>query len=785
MGTTQNKSTQGECDACPAGKACAEEGITQSSEALNCDAGYYCLGNTTTTMPSGVNGDVCPKGAYCPSTSPNYVSCTAGQFNMFLGSRVSGDCEACIAGQYCSGTNVDKPTGYCKPGWFCPTSSSSEEESKSSPGYYTKLGQPKELECPKGTFALLEGKADACDPCTLGFYCPTMHLSVKIPCIEGSYCKLGSVNPVACPVGTYRLSTQAGVVGECLPCTNTADSSIGANCPTFGIQTPSPGCSQGFFCKWGAFSSAPMYTQNIANTKVFGPCPKGYFCPTDTISPQQCLAGTYSTSHLNYVGTQCTNCWQGYFCPSNAQPTYPHSPTHKCNPGFYCPKDQKLSTASPATHKCPLGHYCPLGTSKEIACAPGTWNNQLQQSTCPSCPISKFCALPGTTDANAITPPSCPFGYYCPTGTDYSTKFPCDVGSHNNDSTGGGSAGDCETCPAKEYCGEKGLVAGSGDCKAGFFCEAGSRYEMPMPIDNTGRMCTIGEYCLPKVSVPASCDQGYYCDKEQMVALDTSKKCLPGHWCDLRVAIGAPILYYNLAADTIIGDYCPTGQHCPQQSLPLGGIDCLKGTYQPSRGAQTINYCVNCPMGKFCPLDGQTTTPDDCPDGYFCIGTQFLGTDNECPIGYYCPTGTSFGGAINKIVCPAGYYRDAVQGTLCTPCPPGFYCPFNTATGCAAKLQCEKGYECPNTNMDAPIPCIPGKYQDAKEKQSCNTCDIKKFCDREAMEAPSACPLGYICPSGTLSVTDADLCPDGSFCSDGSETLCTGKYYIYIYIYRW
>ena len=56
------------------------------------------------------------------------------------GSETIDDCLNCTAGSYCNGTGLDKVTGDCQEGYYCP------------PGQSEKA--PQEFVCPQGNFVL-------------------------------------------------------------------------------------------------------------------------------------------------------------------------------------------------------------------------------------------------------------------------------------------------------------------------------------------------------------------------------------------------------------------------------------------------------------------------------------------------------------------------------------------------------------------------------------------------------------------------------------------------------
>jgi len=64
-----------------------------------CEGGYYCDGGSTTPTPSGVGGDKCLSGYYCPEGSGRLIDC--------------------VPGEYCAGDFLNATSGSCDPGYYC------------------------------------------------------------------------------------------------------------------------------------------------------------------------------------------------------------------------------------------------------------------------------------------------------------------------------------------------------------------------------------------------------------------------------------------------------------------------------------------------------------------------------------------------------------------------------------------------------------------------------------------------------------------------------------------
>ena len=108
--------------------------------------------------------------------------------------------------------------------------------------------------------------------------------------------------------------------------------------------------------------------------------------------------------------------------------------------------------------------------------------------------------------------------------------------------------GECKECPAGHYC---AMLEDSGatealECPAVFYCEHGtSQYGLtPCPVGTYGNARTAAEAdCMP-------CDEGFYCPRAGMAAVDPAFKCMDGYIC-------------NPGSESATGtDLCPVDKWC-------------------------------------------------------------------------------------------------------------------------------------------------------------------------------------------------------------------------------
>ena len=135
-------------------------------------------------------------------------------------------------------------------------------------------------------------------PCTAGWFCEgkaSTSTPTSIPeyprnglCPTGHYCIQGTRAPAPCPPGTFRNSTGARSVGDCLDC------SPGFYCEGYNNSYPTGPCAPGYYCPQGSRANVSKPTGFL--------CPVGHFCPGQTAEPMECDAGLL-TAYLRNEST--------------------------------------------------------------------------------------------------------------------------------------------------------------------------------------------------------------------------------------------------------------------------------------------------------------------------------------------------------------------------------------------------------------------------------------------------------------------------------------------------
>ena len=817
---------------CPAGT------YTNTSGSVVCDfceEGYFCIpirldGPTDNRFP-------CPAGYYCSEqTGTDWSPCPRGTYSNDVGLSRASQCLPCPAGMYCSEPGAIEPTGLCNAGFFCTSGivypeprgiANCSDEIFSSGygsddlfnfpaigdvcpvGHFCVEGSSTATPCPAGTYNDITQQS-SCFECLPGFFCLLGSVSyLDTPCPSGHYCPSGSLQPIACPRGTFNNLTHTSSISHCLlclpgmycrseqlseptgPCSEgyfciegasenmpslpygsicgpgefcpngshaPSPCSAGFACTTFGLSTPDVVCQAGFFCPEG--SAIPDDDENV--------CPPGYFCPEGSIRPLSCPVGTYSNQNSISDALSCTPCTEGYFCNSTALT----APTGSCQQGYYCPPGQSVPT--PPEYICPLGHYCLDQFPAPVRCESGQYQDEIGQASCKLCPHSFFCDnrfAPVVLFNDSLCPP----GYYCPNGTAFAFQYPCPPGTFSNVS-GLSSSLECTLCLPGQFCAESGLVEPNGPCYAGYVCDTGSNSPTPQYSP-----CPIGHYCPDGTYDPIPCPMGTFSPDILNRREEDCTLCSPGYYCTGEGAVNATNLpcsdgyiciggaFSPTPVDNITGYACPAGHFCTNTSFLEQ--QCPPGMYQPDVGQA---QCLLCPTGTIC-------------------STGALVIYERCPAGHYCPDM----GMINGIPCPVGTLSNITGSSDsgdCISCLEGMYCNSQGLTEpsgfCEAGYLCISGSSSPSPRDGVNMPCPPGFYceQGATYPEPCPTGTMSPYIDRTPIGADLSIILlqwfdnfssfdifDMLTPAeGLGSIDECMPCIGGFFCQLLNSTLPTG-----------
>lgn len=195
---------------------------------------------------------------------------------------------------------------------------------------------------------------------------------------------------------------------------------------------------------------------------------------------------------------------------------------------------------------------------------------------------------------------------------------------------------DCITCPAGYYCSFTVIPI---QCPIGAYCPVNSTEAIKCPAGTYGSSAG-----LKNISDCSSCPAGTYNSNVGQTMLMNCFPCNSGFYCPAGSPIPEP---------------CPANYYCPSFSEK---IVCPAGTYSDASYAISINTCLRCLKGHYCPGNG--LFPSACLPGSYSdkLGNTVCDT---CPEGYSCPYGSE-----KAIICPINT-ASPKGSAACTPCSPG------------------------------------------------------------------------------------------------------------------
>ena len=795
-----------------------------------CPAGFWC----SDVAKSLCTPDTDVASYYCPNGIRASTKCLDGLYNIHRGSSDVADCLICPAGKYCplNPTGAETKINECAAGRYCPAGSGDNKGQPCGVGYYCPASVASALDCPPGRYCEIGSLTDTditTRLCTAGYFCklgattPTpTDGTTGYQCPIGNYCPTGTLEPVACPPGSYRSTVGAAAVGDCTKCPDAkycqsrGMTAIGSNCPAgyycplgtaqsnkfpceAGYQCPASSfqqtlCPDGYYQPLPVQSSciacpARFYCKNLLQADAIAPkiCPTGKYC-SGTAQPVDCPIGTFSSATGLMAVGECEDCPPGKMCTTTGITST--AGMTSCAAGYYCTRKVSVNPPTDGTtgNTCPKGHYCGTGTISPVPCPPGTLNDNTGSSlstACTACPARYYCPYRGGystlykigIDSSFM----CAAGYLClsgsatPTPNDGIIGRKCVVGTYcvvgataeapcaaftYNPYDGQGS---CINCPAGRYCATTGLSA-FAQCPLGFYCLEG--------VDKTP--CPAGTY-NPNVNLDSAsecypCDPGQYCLGGTSAV---SGVCDAGYVCPRGAKQSTSAVQFSFATPSAEG-LCPPGYYCPAGSK--APTPCAVGTYQDQYGQTS---CKSCPAGRYCDVTGiSDPSANLCAAGFFCQGGATTKTPksvaeggNQCTAGFYCPAGTTV-----ELLCADGTYEPRPGSSACQTCPAGYYCK----NGQVVPVACPVYSYCPSGSPQETV-CPDGTYSNVGGLQrvdQCRPCKAGQYCTGGMLKGQ--CSAGYYCDTGASSINQVSkLCPAGFFCLQGCTvpSICpTGKF---------
>ena len=765
-GTNQVCNGTGTCVSCTAGQACTTNPSVCRNGVTSCVTGAStCVDGTpkpnTATCPGG---PMCDGNGFCgvcmadQSCTGNPTACKQGKTmcngsattcvdgaNSAAGSSCgvgmvcngSGACNACSAGQPCTGN-----PNACKNGvTSCATGTQTCVDGNNKVGGTS---------C--GTNMVCDGNG-TCATCTPNANCST--------------------NPTACKTGIVNCSTGAPV------------------CQDFGNRSAGTACGTNQVCDGNGTCSACTAGQVCTGNP--NPCYSGVTscmsgAPTCVDGAVKAAGTGCGVNQVCNANGQCTLCTAGQSCATNPSSACKNGVT-SCSTGVQTCVDD---TNKAAGTSCGTNMVCNSSGSC-VSCTAGagcSGNPSACKNGVISCSTGAPVCVDGTSNVMAGVScgsnqvcdgmgfcGSCTDGQSCSgnPGVCYNGVASCSTGSSmcvNGSAKAAGTScganmvcngsGGCVSCTAGTSCtgnpnicinGTTSCATGAMTCSDGSAKAPGVSCGTNMVCNGAGSCvaCTAGQSCSGN---PTTCKTGMTtCSTGAMTCIDggntaagtncgTNMVCNGAGMCVSCTAGGACTTNPSICKNGTTS--CSTGtQTCVDGGNKSAGTSC--GTNMVCNGS---GACVSCTAGQSC-----TGNPSICKNGVYSCMTGTM----TCADGGNKPGGTSCG---TNLVCDG-------NGN-CGSCTAGQACP-NPPNPCFTGVtSCTTGTMVCNNNTQRPPGTACGPNQVCNAQGMCINCTAGLSCTTN----PNQCKVGITqCGTGVQTCVDSGNKPDQTGCNDGQD--CT------------
>jgi hypothetical protein len=672
--------------------------------------------NLTTVTVSTIGGSTAGYADGAPASSRFYdlagvgVSATGVVYAADLGNaRVRQlSCTTCPAGFSCSsGSPVTCPAGsFCPFGSLTPTPCTA--------GGFCLNGTDAPTPCAAGTFSTAIGATTnaTCAACAAGFFCSLGSTSAtQNVCPAGSYCRAGSGAATPCPAGTFRASSGATLLADCMTCT------LGFFCaPGSTTATQYSTCPIGFFCTGGGRSATPCYPAAACTVAGLTAQPACYWQATT-------LAGSGALSSIDGTGSASTfSAPYGIAIDSSTSLIDIYVTTALGGNVRYVTSTGVVTTLVPgagSTHTLTTGLGLNFESSRKRIYVVSS--NAILMRTDSGLTTVFLGQIGVSGSANGI-------------GTTATFNSP---NGFVTDSYAYGyvtEAGGCRIRQVTLSTGQVTTLAGNGSCGFGGDAVGTSAYfSSPRGVVwHPSNVLYVAENFRVRVINVATVAVTTLAGSGVSKSVDGVGTSASFYSCPVGIALdtntfntlyvseinGGSSLHGNRiraitiatsAVTTVVG----ANSGYMDGAIPLfsgpGGVVMTNtgilyfADYHNNRIRQLT--CSPCPAGFSC----STGSPVLCPGGSYCPASSL--TPTACALGYYSSPGSS--NATQCVACPAGAYCPAGSSTP-TLCPVNRWSMAIAATSSAACTACASavaGFGCsPGSITSVPSLCAPGYY---------------------------------------------------------------------------
>ena len=439
---------------------------------------------------------------------------------------------------------------------------------------------------------------DGCVACPAGTYKVLDENTPCINCVAGKYRVLPAAtaesNCVECPANTFSFSAStlvincacnAGYFGAtngipCVACSaGTYKTAVGAGtCTNCGVDEYSTTVAQ----VTSSCSSCPSFSQALAGSDEAADCRcnVGYTGANGAVC-LACVQGTYKPT----VGPdKCTLCGNNTYSPDVAASS--SSVCQSCQTS----STSLMGSTRQSDCKCLKGYITNnLGSGNATCqmCSAGSFNAQLEATTCSSCGAGYRSSTPG-----AVSEEEC---------------IACLVNEYS-----AAGAAQCDICPMGTSAPARSRVLSDCKCLAGYYSQVNGQDGLACSA------CQAGKHKALPGAVP--CTDCLVQQFSTATAATSSATCLP---CTQNAVSPAG----SSDASMCLCDLGFTGSNA------AGCAACVAGKFKPSTGADA---CTNCPANSYSGLMAQrsNTTCTPCYDNSVSLAGSDHIDDCSCSAGF-------------------------------------------------------------------------------------------------------------------------------------------------------